>query len=82
MDNDYQQQLNNRAAKGAALRDFVMAFVVLAVGVIFLIYEKMGWRLFRSEPSVLDKVAGGLFIVYGIWRIYRGYKKISSHERS
>ena len=27
------------------------------------------------EPADIDFMIGGLFVIYGIWRIYRGYKK-------
>jgi hypothetical protein len=31
--------------------------------------------VFNRQPSSLDVFIGIVFIIYGIWRIYRGYKK-------
>jgi hypothetical protein len=28
-----------------------------------------------GEPDLLEKVFGGFCVLYGCWRIYRGYKK-------
>jgi uncharacterized membrane protein HdeD (DUF308 family) len=75
---DYQENRRRQEDRVRSVMDFVMGILVLLVGILFLIYEQMGWKIFRGEPSVLDKIAGGLFILYGIWRIYRGYKKRKS----
>jgi hypothetical protein len=75
MTQDYQEQRERQAARTRAIMDFVMGVIVLGMGIVFLIYEQMGWRIFRGKPSALDKIAGGLFVLYGIWRLYRGYKK-------
>jgi hypothetical protein len=48
--------------------------VFLCAGILFLFYEQLGIDFGRT-PSVLDIVIGILFLAYGGWRIYRGYKK-------
>jgi hypothetical protein len=59
------------------MMDMVMGTLIVLIGVYFLVYEKMEINVFRKEPSpVLDVVVGLVFILYGGWRIYRGYKKI------
>ncbi|MBA2746851.1 MAG: hypothetical protein H0U44_11545 [Flavisolibacter sp.] len=60
-----------------SMMDMVMGTLIVLIGVYFLVYEKMEINVFRKEPSpVLDVVVGLVFILYGGWRIYRGYKKI------
>jgi hypothetical protein len=71
---DYQEQRERQTTRTRAIMDFIMGVVVLGIGIIFLVYEQMGWKL-PGKPSALDKIAGGLFVLYGIWRLYRGYKK-------
>jgi uncharacterized membrane protein YdcZ (DUF606 family) len=72
---DYQEQRERQNARTRALMDLVMGVIVLGMGIVFLVYEQMGWKIFRGKPSALDKIAGVLFVLYGIWRLYRGYKK-------
>lgn len=56
--------------------DYTMGLVFLAIGLYFLLYKITGMKqLLNRDPSVLDYFIGGLFVVYGVWRIYRGYKK-------
>jgi len=58
-----------------SVMDYAMGFIILLIGFYFLFYVKLGLNVFNRQPSVLDKFIGGLFILYGIWRMYRGYKK-------
>jgi len=55
--------------------DYGMGIILVLIGSWFLVYEKMNINFFRREPSSIDYFIGGLFVLYGIWRIYRGYKK-------
>ena len=75
MIDDYEQQRRKRTIRIRSTVDYVMGFILLSVGVYFLIYERMGWTLMNRAPSSVDQLIGGLFVLYGAWRIYRGYKK-------
>jgi len=55
-----------------------MGFLLVLFGIYFFIYRHLGFTLFRAEPSNLDYVMGTVFCLYGIWRIYRGHKKVSN----
>ncbi len=72
---DYQNDQRKKVARMRSMMDYVMGALILLVGFYFLLYEKLGLNVFNRQPSALDKVIGGIFILYGIWRIYRGYKK-------
>ena len=72
---DYEQQRRKQITRMRSIMDYTMGILFFFIGVYFLIYDKMGWSIFSREPSPLDYLFGGLFILYGIWRIYRGYKK-------
>jgi hypothetical protein len=78
----YDADRRKQAVRLRSLADYIMGVLVLGIGVVFLIYEDMGWNLFRGKPSPLDKMAGVLFILYGLWRLYRGYKKNYFNDRS
>ncbi len=72
---DYQQQHQRRVARIRAMMDFTMGTILFLVGVYFLSYEKLHINVFNRSASSIDYLIGGLFVSYGIWRIYRGYKK-------
>jgi hypothetical protein len=55
--------------------DYIMGAVFFLLGIYFLVYNQFGWKLLDREPSSIDYFIGGLFVLYGSWRIYRGYKK-------
>ena len=56
--------------------DYVMGTIFLLIGLYFILYQQLGIKMvLNREPSNMDYIIGGLFILYGSWRIYRGYKK-------
>ncbi len=57
-----------------SITDFGMGFIYLAVGVIILFAKQLH---FYSDftMSVPAKIFAVLAIVYGSWRVYRGFRK-------
>ncbi len=55
--------------------DLVMGVLFMLIGVYFLVYDELGWNVFNREPSSIDYAIAFLFLLYGAWRVYRGYKK-------
>ena len=49
--------------------DFSMGGLFIAIGIVLLVYQV------GTLGEINRKGLGILFILYGIWRIYRGYKK-------
>jgi threonine/homoserine/homoserine lactone efflux protein len=72
---EYDQQRKKQVSRMRSITDYVMGILFISIGIYFLIYEKLGINIFRREPSPVDYLIGSLFIVYGGWRLYRGYKK-------
>jgi hypothetical protein len=72
---DFHEENRKRMSRMRALMDFTMGTILFLVGVFFLIYGRLGIRLKGREHGNLDYLIGGLFVLYGCWRIYRGYKK-------
>ena len=55
--------------------NYVMGILILAAGILFLFPpEVLAIRLEDKDP-VLIKILGVICIIYGLFRIYRGYKK-------
>jgi threonine/homoserine/homoserine lactone efflux protein len=72
---DYEKQKRRQISRTRSLMDYVMGTLLFLVGVYFLIYQTLDMNVFDRKPSSLDYLIGGLFVLYGGWRIYRGYKK-------
>jgi len=72
---DYEKQRRRQVSRMRSITDYVMGVLFLFFGIYFLIYERLGINIFRREPSPVDYLIGSLFVLYGGWRIYRGYKK-------
>lgn len=66
---DFQEQQKKRTTRVRSFMDFTMGGLLVIAGTLLLIY-KVG-----NLDDINRKGLGGLFILYGIWRIYRGYKK-------
>ena len=71
------QNPDDRRSKGyilmRSIMDYGMGVIILGVGVFFAFAPKLGYNF---DMSNLYRYAfAGLFILYGGWRIYRGYQK-------
>jgi len=72
---DFQEENRKRTARIRSFMDTVMGILLIFMGLYFVFYRNLGINVFKQKPSDLDYAIGGLFIIYGAWRIYRGYKK-------
>lgn len=72
---EFQEKHRKRTARMRSVMDYAMGAVLFLIGVFFLIYGLLGIKVMGRTHSPLDYVIGGMFVFYGIWRIYRGYKK-------
>jgi hypothetical protein len=62
-----------------SIKDYGMGIFILIIGVIFLFRSQFGEKFFLNQqlgkPDLLEKIFGGLCLLYGVWRIWRGYQK-------
>jgi hypothetical protein len=72
---DYEEEKNKRYMLMRAISDFGMGAFAILVGIGFIIHRRFGIDLRGWLPGWTDSVFGVLCILYGGWRIYRGYKK-------
>ena len=53
-----------------------MGLIILLIGIFFFFRGRFDIGLNESfPPNDIDKIFGAICVVYGVWRIYRGYKK-------
>lgn len=72
---DYENRKRKQISQMRSLLDYGMGILFVIIGLYFLLNRFLEINLFRSRPSDFDIFIGILFVLYGSWRIYRGYKK-------
>lgn len=72
---EYEKRKRSQISVMRSVMDYGMGLLILLVGIFFLFHEHFKFSFLKFPPSAEDKIFGGIFLVYGIWRIYRGYKK-------
>jgi hypothetical protein len=66
---DFQEEQRKRTGRVRSFMDFTMGGLFIVIGVVLFLYQV------GQLEAINRKGLGILFILYGIWRIYRGYKK-------
>lgn len=54
--------------------DLAMGVLYLAVGLLMFFPEKVGLDMDGFDETI-RRIFGGLCMVYGVWRLYRGVRK-------
>jgi sulfite exporter TauE/SafE len=79
-----KEQLNERDKGYIRMRsmmDYGMGVMWMAMGVFMLFIKKFSLELAEKYDSSAFKIFGVVCMVYGLFRIYRGYKKNYLRER-
>lgn len=75
---EYEKKKRKQIAGMKSLMDYGMGLLILLMGLFFLFRMQLG-RISINEslgkPDMLEKIFGSFCLLYGVWRIYRGYKK-------
>ena len=74
---EYEKKKRKQVALMKSLLDYGMGLIILLGGLLFFFRDRLGDISFnrRFPPNDMDKIFGAMCILYGAWRIYRGYKK-------
>ena len=79
-----KEELNDRDKSYLRMRsimDYGMGLLWMAMGVFMFFIEKFNAELAtRFDPNAL-KFFGAVCVIYGLFRIYRGYKKKYFRDR-
>ena len=72
-----QNEAPDRRTKGymlmRAIMDYGMGIIILSIGVFFFFAPKFGVQLMIADVN--RYLMAGLFVLYGGFRVYRGFKK-------
>ncbi|MBI3137396.1 MAG: hypothetical protein HYZ15_02295 [Sphingobacteriales bacterium] len=75
---EYEKKKRKQIAGMKSLMDYGMGLLIGGVGLFFLFRMQLGnipMNIKFGKPDMLEKVFGSFCLLYGTWRIYRGYKK-------
>ena len=72
---DYEKRKRKQIILMRSIMDYGMGILFLVLGLILLFGKMVGIKIGYDIDPVLEKIFGGVSVLYGIWRIYRGYKK-------
>jgi hypothetical protein len=56
-----------------AIKDIGMGLIYLLIAALMFFPEKFGLEL--AVDNLIRYMFGGICILYGVWRVYRGYRK-------
>ncbi len=71
---DNSEQRNRRYANMRSIKDYGMGLIYYAIGFVMFFPEKVGLDMVDFD-KLFRYMFGGIAVMYGSWRIYRGYKK-------
>jgi hypothetical protein len=69
---DFEQRQNKNQANIRSVYDFTMGILWSLIGLLLIFYKKLGFN-FDFDPLVAG-IFGGACIMYGLFRVWRGYK--------
>ena len=71
---DFREKRKNQGQVFRSLYDYVMGALWLGIGIAILFYKQLGLNL-NFDNSALTIIFGVSCLLYGSFRIYRGYQK-------
>jgi ketopantoate hydroxymethyltransferase len=73
---DYEEKKRKQISLMRSILDYGIGAGIIAFG-LFLFFRDMFELEFNEKfkPNFTDKLIAIVFVLYGSWRIYRGYKK-------
>lgn len=72
---EYEKTKRKQVVRMRSITDIVMGIIFSIMGVYLLVYRYFGLTFMGQPPSDRDYFLSALCLAYGLWRIYRGYKK-------
>ncbi len=73
---EYEKKKKKQVSLMRSLLDYGMGVLIVMAGFFFFFRAKLDLPLNeRFPPNDTDKLFGAICLLYGGWRIYRGYKK-------
>ena len=75
MDNDFRDMQRKNYNTMRNVYNITMGILILGIGLLMFFSDKVGLTLFEQFDKVMIYAFGGLCLLYGGFRLYRGLKK-------
>ena len=76
MFDEYEKKKRKQISLMKSVLDYGMGLLILLGGLFFFFRSKFQTSFNEKfPPNDIDKIFGVIAILYGCWRMYRGYKK-------
>ena len=75
MDNDFRDRQRKNYNTMRNVYNITMGILILGIGLLMFFSDKVGLTLFEQFDKVMIYAFGGLCLLYGGFRLYRGLKK-------
>lgn len=72
---EYEKKRRKEVSLMKSIMDYGMGILIILAGLLFLFHNKLNIPLGDNSTSIFDKFFGVMCLLYGGWRVYRGYKK-------
>jgi amino acid transporter len=73
---EYENKRRKQVSFMRSVLDYGMGLLFIILGVMIFLRDKLNLDAGeRFKIDVPNKVIGVVFALYGLWRIYKGYKK-------
>jgi len=73
---EYEKKKRKQIAFMKSLLDYGMGAMIIAAGLFFFFRDRFHISFNETfPPNDIDKIFGIICLVYGSWRLYRGYQK-------
>ena len=74
MENEIREKRTKNYASTRSIMDFTMGILYLAAAFFLFFAERFGYDMATFDKT-FRYIFGAICAVYGVWRIYRGFKK-------
>lgn len=73
---EYEKKRREQVSLMRSLLDYGIGTLIVLAGVFFIIRNRFDLVVNETyPPNNAQRIFGAVCVLYGIWRIYRGYKK-------
>jgi hypothetical protein len=73
---EYEKKRKKQVSFMKSILDYGMGLVIILLGCLFMFRNKLNLSINEKyPPDQMDKILGVICVLYGVWRLYRGYKK-------
>jgi len=75
MNNDYREQHKQNYNTMRTVYNVTIGIIIIGIGLLMFFNEKVGLNLSETFEPLMINLFGGLCLLYGGFRLYRGIKK-------